>query len=599
MSKITVSGVGALSIGKQTPASTRTEWTRPADWLTVSSVGSSEQKFVGLRAIFPDDENFTAFTVSGAFTVNWGDGTIENFTSGSTAYRTYSYDNVAFDGTLSSRGYKQAIITITPQAGQNLTALNLNIRHNRSGLLAYETGWLDIEVGSPSFAAGRSLIIGQTAETVRMSMLERVRLSNLGNITDASAMFRTCRNLQSVTFPSDTSKLVNINTMFRECLLLRTIPLFNTAAVTNMDSMFRGCRSLQTVPLLNTAAVTNMNAMFFDCGNLLEVPLFVTTNVTNMNTMFSFCRAIRSIPLFDTSKVITMVEMFRGCYSLQSVPLFNTVTVTSMNGMFYDCDSLRSVPLFNTSNVTVMNDMFRSCVSLLTVPLFDTSKVTNMAAMFFSCNSLQSVPLFNTAAVITINAMFYDCLSLESVPLFNTSNATNMAEMFRGCLSLRTVPLLVTSKAANTASMFYLCTALRTIPQFNTSNSTNMGTMFRDCNSLQSIPLLDSSKVTVMDNMFNGCVSLSSVPAMNVSTVSSSVNFGSMFLTCTSLARIQAKDFRFTFSVASNKLSNTALNEIYTNLPTVVGQTITVTGNYGAATSNTTIATNKGWTVTT
>jgi hypothetical protein len=65
-----------------------------------------------------------------------------------------------------------------------------------------------------------------------------------------------------------------------------------------------------------------------------------------------------------------------------------------------------------------------------------------------------------------------------------------------------------------------------------------------------------------------------------------------------SLSRIQAKDFRFTFSVASCKLSATALNEIYTNLPTVTGQTITVTGNYGVATDNPAIATAKGWAVT-
>jgi hypothetical protein len=63
------------------------------------------------------------------------------------------------------------------------------------------------------------------------------------------------------------------------------------------------------------------------------------------------------------------------------------------------------------------------------------------------------------------------------------------------------------------------------------------------------------------------------------------------------LTRIQAKDFKFTFSVASCNLSSSALNEIYTNLPTVSGQTITVSGNYGTAGDDPTIATAKGWTV--
>ena len=45
-------------------------------------------------------------------------------------------------------------------------------------------------------------------------------------------------------------------------------------------------------------------------------------------------------------------------------------------------------------------------------------------------------------------------------------------------------------------------------------------------------------------------------------------------------------------------LSATALNEIYTNLATVTTQTITVSGNYGTASDNPSIATAKNWTVT-
>ena len=43
----------------------------------------------------------------------------------------------------------------------------------------------------------------------------------------------------------------------------------------------------------------------------------------------------------------------------------------------------------------------------------------------------------------------------------------------------------------------------------------------------------------------------------------------------------------------------TALNQLFTDLPTVTAKTIVVTGNPGAATCTTSIATAKGWTVTT
>lgn len=54
----------------------------------------------------------------------------------------------------------------------------------------------------------------------------------------------------------------------------------------------------------------------------------------------------------------------------------------------------------------------------------------------------------------------------------------------------------------------------------------------------------------------------------------------------------------YSISYAGCALSAAALNEIYTNLGTVTGQTITVTGNYGISGDDPTIATAKGWTVT-
>jgi hypothetical protein len=52
-----------------------------------------------------------------------------------------------------------------------------------------------------------------------------------------------------------------------------------------------------------------------------------------------------------------------------------------------------------------------------------------------------------------------------------------------------------------------------------------------------------------------------------------------------------------TFSLANCNLSAANLNAIYTALPTVSGQTITRSGNIGAASDTPTIATAKGWTV--
>jgi hypothetical protein len=97
--------------------------------------------------------------------------------------------------------------------------------------------------------------------------------------------------------------------------------------------------------------------------------------------------------------------------------------------------------------------------------------------------------------------------------------------------------------------------------------------------------------------MFYGCRALVTIPAINFTGVTTTATT-SMFDLCSSISAIKMINMRNTFSVASLKLSGAALDEIYTNLPTVVGKTITVTGNYGTTTDNPAIATAKGWAVT-
>ena len=57
------------------------DWVRPSTWLTLPTVNSNEDKIVGLFAIF-EESNFVALQIQGNYTVDWGDGLVENFNSG-------------------------------------------------------------------------------------------------------------------------------------------------------------------------------------------------------------------------------------------------------------------------------------------------------------------------------------------------------------------------------------------------------------------------------------------------------------------------------------------------------------------------------------
>jgi surface protein len=573
-------------------------WLRNPSWVAMPSVANTDQKFAALFAVYPSG-NLVAFTAAGDYTVDWGDGTTQNFTSGTTAEREISYSAAALANTdapvtltdagdligrtahgytngmavqfynivtttgltagqtyyvinatandfqvsatvggsavaLTNNGsatllqYKQTLITVTPQAGQNLTSLDLQVRHSAAGTTAYTVNYLDAVLSAPNMTA---LFIGSASATastinVRPVIMERFRILSMGSVgTGLGFLFNECRNLR-------VAELQGIN------------------GATDLNSTFNNCTALTDVALRDTSAVTNTSNMFNNCGAITAVPLFNTAAVTNMTSMFSGCRA------------------------LTSVPLLNTAAVTNMSIMFSGCAALTVVPLFNTAAVTNMTSMFNLCTALTVVPLFNTAAVTNMTSMFNNCRALTSVPLFNTAAVANLNSMFSGCSALTSVPPFNTSAATNTSNMFAGC------------------------SALTSVPPFNTSAVTNMANMFFNCSALTSVPLLNTAAVTNFASMFFSCSSLTTVPALNGNAATASSGYNSVFSNCSALARSEVTNFKFSHSYASCKLSAAELDAIYTRLPIAVGQTITVTGNYGTAGDNPAIAIAKGWTVT-
>ncbi len=363
------------------------------------------------------------------------------------------------NGSASLLPYKIATVTITPQAGQNLTTVNFFVKNTTTGLQAYSTGWLELAIAGSNIT---TLTISSSATTIRHAYLEYVSIVELGAVTTFANLFRNCRQLQDVSIntPSTVTSTAN---MFNTCSFLRTVSLFNTKTVTDMSNMFSSCPLLTTLPLFNTASVTNMSNMFSSCRSLATVPLFNTAAVTNMSSMFIACTSLVTVPLFNTAALTDMSNMFTNCFALSAVPLFNTASVTNMSGTFSSCSTLPTVPLFNTASVTITSSMFSGCNGLIAVPLFNTSAVTNMASMFGACFLLEGVPLFDTASVTVTSGMFSSCFSLVTVPLFNTASVTNMSNMFSSCTALTEVPALVTTAATSLFGMFASCSSLARI----------------------------------------------------------------------------------------------------------------------------------------
>ena len=302
---------------------TSVDWVRPSDWLAMPTIGT--QEFIGLLAITDDGSNDIALLCAGAYTVDWGDGTSQNIATGIKAEHSYTYSSIS--GTPTSRGYKQVLVRVTPQSGQNLTTVNLQQRNAIINKL-HSVAWLDIAVNGANIT---TLTIGGPS-TVYVGMCENVTIGSIGGITSFSSLFYNMSSLQSVNI-ANSSTVTNFSGMFTFCYSLRTVSLFNTANSTNMSGMFTGCFSLVTIPLFNTVLNQQFQNMFDSCYALRDIPLINTVAGTNFSSMFVNCRNLQTIPLINTIAGTTFTSMFNGAYSIQTLPNLNTAAGTVFTNM--------------------------------------------------------------------------------------------------------------------------------------------------------------------------------------------------------------------------------------------------------------------------
>ena len=289
---------------------TTSAWVRPADWLALPTPAADS--FVGLLAVFNDDTNLIALNFSGDYTVDWGDGSSpENVATGVQAQHTYDYSTIS-GGTLSTKGYKQVIVVVTPQSGQQLTSISLDVLNSiLSGASVPNIPWLDITLRLP-YCTDISAFLSDNQ--VRTASLEQVTVLALA--------------------------ATNLNNMFAGCISLQSVPLFDTSAVTSFIAMFSSCNSIQSVPLFNTSAGTDFSYMFSSCYNLQSVPLFDTSAGTDFSGMFSYCNNLLTVPLFNTSAGINFNGMFNSDASLRYIPLLDLSAGTDFSNMYSYCSSL-------------------------------------------------------------------------------------------------------------------------------------------------------------------------------------------------------------------------------------------------------------------
>jgi len=365
------------------------EWVRSSEWLTIPELtASTEQVCYLLAGVWDRDDNYAAFAFAGAYTVDWGDGTIENIATGVKAQHQYTFSSCT---NLTSYGYKQCLIKVTPQAGNNLTRIDLQRFHT-----SYQTGrktiFLDMVLSLQNVLGNNNLncVIGGNGAIALHTNCERVWIKNIGALTTTDFLFYNFKKLKN-------------------------IPVFNTASSTSFIQTFYNCSELIYPPLLNTALSTACNGMFSYCTSLKVCPSYIFNTSFNASGMFSYCTSLKDMPNIDFSKATNLYQTFIGCTLIEKIPYFNSAICTNLSYFLNGASNITSVEELNFTGCTTISTVCYLASNLERFSGINMGNITDTSIAFTGCQlksltcgglKITFTVLNNNLSASAINALF-------------------------------------------------------------------------------------------------------------------------------------------------------------------------------------------------
>ena len=601
-------------------------WIRNPRWLDMPTIASNESRFTALVGISSEFKNQFVFhfnTTGGDYTVDWGDGNTDTYGDNAEAEHTYNYSdlnaNTEFTHSKDGKTYRQALISVTPQAGQGFTTFDLvEDPPNNAHPYANPRMYLDIVFGSPSLTSISSISSsgGNFCKDV-----EHVKIVSFSDsLTSFNNVFFQMYCLRSIEVDRSTSNVTSWSSTFHSCFSLEEIPELDFSGAQILNSTFSSCTKLIKLPnSLSNAVPTSMRTTFYNCVLLREIPMMDTSNCTSFSSAFMYCRGLSFAPHFDTSSGTDFYRMFFGCTALEEIPKNLDTSSTDqtdsnpMYQMFYTCYKIETVPKL-TNVVGDARGMFTNCHNLKRIPEIDFSNVTNTSSMFNGCFTLQSVPPLNITGSTDTHSMFSNCYSLKSIDSLPTNSSTDFISMFNGCYQLTKLPDDFTTISASNPDAFesflsntYCLTEITegTCSGFGNAGVTDYeeafeSTYFRTLpNSFTGINN-NANNITKMTQMFNSAFGVRHVPTIDASNVSSSTTDTFLNAYCLESGAILSGVTQ-NVSYRRTNMDREAMTAVFSGLGHA-SKTINI--NETPAEGNLTdedkaIATNKGWTIAT
>jgi hypothetical protein len=556
-------------------------------------VSDGDEKIVIQTAVFETGSNYLGFEVAGNHTVDWGDGVVENQNSGQVIGHYYTAS--AFPASSGSdRGYKIATCTITGNSA-NLTQFELGVRNPSSnlgrGIAGMPCNAIDVRM-----AGGNFNNINVSVSNVRLPLLERVEF--VGDMSSTTSTMKV-NNLPSLKFfrmprPRSTGTYsFSNNENLLACTIGNTDYKQDLQNVDDGTSLFTTNTSMLHYDgpegILSSSNMTDIRSMFANNFSLVNIGNLSFPEATQADNFLDNCSNLNKVgnttEFFDFSKVVDANHFFAFTKGFSGEHFPKTLAfpaATDVNSMF---EQSGIIDLFPTASfceaATNMSSFFSTCRTIKRVGTIKTPNVTTFNACFTNANALQELGFTTYGSVTTGGSQIFSSPRLKNPTHFDFTSLTNFNNIF---------------KQSNIINDY------QTPVSVSMHSGTSARELFNAADQIKSTYITGSADVTDWYRAFRSNTQLA---RLEIVGINSSATFSQTFDAADSLQELKAPGIAEDLDLSGcHGLTAESLNLIFTDLATVGSsganaKTIDVRNTVGASSCNTSIATSKGWQVTT
>ena len=320
---------------------------------------TNESRTVRLPIYAGEGNDLTAYD----FTVDWGDGTVDEVTSFDDADATHTYTNAGMQTVTISGFIKGFNFGQVPDSRDlfydvlQWNGLNLGNADRHFELCANLIGFSATD--SPNIRAMTSMRFMFSSASMFNGDISHWDVSN---ITDMTGVFVIATSFDQNISSWDVSKVMTMTGMFASAEAFnQDISGWDVGNVTDMEAMFASTTVFnQDISSWNVGQVSEFRAMFRDAVAFnQDISAWNMDNALDLGLMFSGASSFdHNLSSWNVSNVTQMDWMFENAITFnQDISNWNVGQVTDMREMFRNA-SVFSQDLSNwdTSNVTTCTD---------------------------------------------------------------------------------------------------------------------------------------------------------------------------------------------------------------------------------------------------